>query len=238
MKLIQVMFGVLFACAAAGKAAGAPQAPASEGKSTPAVATTPKEALKRMMLAGLTTDPKVVRPLFWTANELESESADVWVASTTGQDRLREAVRARFGDDGVKELTSINSPARPKPAEAEAAVEARLKDVQVKVDGDTATVTHPSQPKPIELRRTDAGWKAVFTSVYGRSDPKALQRYITLNRRWGPAYHATAEEVEKGKYPSVAEIKLALDDRLYPEDAALRRKVVPAPLPPANDRNR
>src|SRR5436190_3303643 len=101
MKLIQVMFGVLFACAAAGKAAGAPQAPASEGKSTPAVATTPKEALKRMMLAGLTTDPKVVRPLFWTANELESESADVWVASTTGQDRLREAVRARCGDDGV-----------------------------------------------------------------------------------------------------------------------------------------
>ena len=221
-------------------AAAAPPAE-SQRKSQPTAAATPKEGLKRMMLATLTHDPEVFRPLLWTANDLESEAADVWVASMTGQARLREAVGKRFGEEELREFPSLKSAPRPKPDEAEAAVEARLKDARVKEDGDRAIVTHPSEPnKPIELRRTAAGWKAVFTSVYGQSDPKALQRFIGLNRNWGPAHHATAQEVEKGKYASVAEIELALSDRQHPEDGVLRGKAVPAPPPrqPAGEKGR
>jgi hypothetical protein len=234
MRFVMVAIGLVASLVAL---AGAAPPAESDRKSQPTAAATPKEALKRVMLASLTLDPAVVRPLLWTANELESQAADVWAASMTGQFRLREAVRKRFGEEGLKEFTSLKSSPSLKPEEAEAAADERLKDVQVQVDGDRAILTHPSESKPLELRRTPAGWKAVFTNVLGMSSPKLLQNYIKLNAPWGPAHHTTAEEVEKGKYASVAEIKAAVEDRIHPEDAALRGKAAPAQRP-ANDPRR
>ena len=189
----------------------------SDAAAKTAGAKTPKEAVKGFVLATETNDAEAVRPWLHTETDVESEAADVYVGSTTGQIRVQHLVRERFGEEGFKEFSggSRPPPPRPKdPAEIGAVIDAMLKDAKVRVEGDKAVLTHPMQPeKPIELRKTDDGWKPLFTSLHGQRDPALLKNFIKQNRLYGPAYHKTADEIEAGRYKSVAEIQRVLSDR-------------------------
>lgn len=198
-----------------GRAAG----PTHEGRPQQAKAAgaeTPLEAMRGATLASETRDPKAVRAWLHTETELEAEAADVWAHSTTGQFRVQDAIRERFGDEGLKDYSGGRHASKlPKdPAAKAAMLDALLKEAKVEVDGDKAFVTHPLQPdKPMELRKTRDGWKPLFTSVHGERGPARLRSFIKYNRLMGPAHHKTADEIAEGKYKSVAEIRLVLDDR-------------------------
>ncbi|HZN68676.1 MAG TPA: hypothetical protein VFB66_25575 [Tepidisphaeraceae bacterium] len=219
-------------CGAADKPAAKSDASTSPTKRK---ADTPVAAMRAMMLDGEANDPKLLRPWIWTANDLEAEAADVWARSMTGQQRLKKAVYERFGAEGLERMdfgSKNPRPPRTDRAKAETELDAVLKDAVVKVDGDKATVTHPKQPgEAVELRKTDEGWKVTFASTLRESRPERLKEYIRLNKRWGPSFHDTAEEVAAGKFESVEEVNQSLTVRLHPEDAALYKGAAKARKP-------
>ena len=87
--LTRMVFVVLLlsAWAASGQEARKPAESTGSATGRTAGAATPLEAMRHMMLASDGYNAKAVRSLLWTGDQLESEAADVWAASTTGQPR-------------------------------------------------------------------------------------------------------------------------------------------------------
>ena len=198
------LFGLLWALPCHGAEPARPAtSPATRPTSRPALPATPAEAMRRFMLAWDGGDEKATRAMLVTDGKLESEAADVWAALSTSQFTLRRLVFEKFRRQGLKDYDlGDDGPPPQTAAEAKAAAEALLKVVRVKVDGNTAVITHPQHPEQaMTLRKASGGgWGVVFASVQRHSSPEELKRFIRLNKATGPIYRKVAGDLKAGKF--------------------------------------
>ena len=197
---------------------------------------TPLAAARRAMLALADADREELRQSLWTGTEPEREAADVWVALSVGQVRLTNAVRDRFGPEGVEQVIGSRDQRFPTGRGAAAAAEAMLKTAEVKVEGEYAVLTHPSDTRhPIMLRKTEAGWKVAFASFFALRDPEKVARFVRNNRAVGPACVSVAAQVERGAFKKPDDVVEALYKGIAAAQAREARQPGEGPPPPRPD---
>lgn len=195
-------------------------APSTAATSRP---STPQEAARQFMIAFDGGDERTTRALLATDNKLESEAADVWAASTTGQFALRRLVFEKFGVEGLRVYDDGRTVPPPSTREQiRKNADDMMKILTVKVDGDSAMFEHPQHPEqPLKLRKVSGGWAVTFSSMHATKSPAESQRYISLNRSSGPIYRGVIDDVKSGKLKSAKAVREAVDDREV-EDAKRR----------------
>jgi hypothetical protein len=125
---------------------------------------------------------------------------DALAALGASRRRAMEAAVAKFGDDGK---TVAGGSALPYGEE----FDKMLDEADVKIDGDTATVTQKAKDAvPIALKREGGDWKIDYSDLTKRGD---LIQMLPVMGAIAVANDELADEIKAGKYASVAEAKKA-----------------------------
>jgi hypothetical protein len=176
------------------------QAPSSTASPKPKYGdATAETAIRSFYTALAMADRDTVEYLLVTPNELQ-DWIDAQLEITYAFHRFSEAAKATFGDEGKSLympspfLISLN----------------QLKDNKPKETGDRAEwKTHPRLPT--KLLRTDGHWKLDLLRSFEKPDhvlvvAKEMQKTAAL-------VDALAEEMEKGKFESVQQVRAELKRR-------------------------
>jgi hypothetical protein len=191
----------------------------------------PREAVRRCMLAFASADPATLRDAILPGSDLEADVLKVWAANLAGQNKLQEAVRRRFGEKAVEEV-SMHPDNRPRGKAAAAEVDKVIRALDVRVERDTATLTHPGNSGgAVRARRTNGKWKIIFASVFpGGVEPARLRRYQLDNHYMPPVFDAVAGDVAAGRIATPDDVVDVLTTRLAEADAAARAAADARPL--------
>lgn len=135
-------------------------------------------------------DPKVVEAL---------------AAMGSSRRRIIDAAAAKFGDDGK---TVAGGSVLPYGQQ----FDKMLDDAEVKIDGDTATVTQKTGDAiPITLKRVGGDWKIDYSDITKRGD---LIQMLPLMTAMATANDELADEIKSGKYATAADAKKAHDQKM------------------------
>jgi hypothetical protein len=177
--------------------------------------TTPIGAAKHFMGAVTSGDTTAVRQSIDAHTPLEKQASDVWVDSLMAQKRFQRAVFQNFGKDGFREYF----PNSPFPGE-DAIPPDVFKDSKVTIDGNIARFKDARAGQETRLIKVDGVWKVpledLLTTGKLPEEKRAsfVQNYIESNRDYGPAFDRTTEEIQAGKYKTLAEVREAVDRNL------------------------
>ncbi len=129
---------------------------------------------------------------------------DALAASGASRQRAIDAAVAKFGDDGK---TVAGGSALPYGE----AFEKMLDEAEVKIDGDTATVTQKPNDAttqktkdavPIVLKREGGDWKIDYSELTRSGD---LMRLVPVMNAISTVNDELADEIKSGKYATAAE---------------------------------
>lgn len=135
------------------------------------------------------------------------------------QQKLSEAATAKFGAEAKM---PVNNQLKN--------VEDKLKDADVAINGDEATITAKNpQPgsEPVKLKKEGGNWKVVLETMTGKlrgagaGDPERLGKLAD-------AMSELADDISAGKFATVAEMRQALMTRMAPLMQPARATSAPA----------
>jgi hypothetical protein len=149
-------------------------------------------------------DPGGVRASFHTANDAERELADAYAAYLTAAKALGDAAKTKFAATG--DALSKGLPVRD--------AKARLASAEVTVDGDTATVRFPDQPKPLRLVRSDGRWRVSIADYAGAATGENVAGQMAVIKDMTAVFNAVAADITADKYPTAPEAQRGLQSKL------------------------
>lgn len=183
--------------------------------------STPKDAVKAYGQAMRDGDAPAAKRAVTNA---DPRVIDALAALGASRRRLIAAAVAKFGEDGK---TVAGGSALPYGEE----FDKMLDDAEVKIDGDTATVTEKSKDAtPITLKKVGGEWKVDYAEITKRGD---LIRILPVMDGIAKANDELADEIKSGKHATVADAKKARGQKMQ-QALMPHRKDVDIPSPPAS----
>lgn len=155
-------------------------------------------AFAKAMVAG---DAKAVRATAVGTDE-EFKTVEALGAIFPAIKKFKAACDAKFGPDN---LLSKNMAAGQDPA-------AEVEKSDVKVDGDTATVTNKNKPdekEPMKLKKVEGKWKVALSSM-GKDAGGIAKKAPAVAKVFGDA----AADIEAGKYQNAQDAMLGLAPKM------------------------
>ena len=185
---------------------------------------TPKGALK-LLAAGLRDgDADRIRQVMYAANSAETRMITAMADMAKAMAVLQKSSVKAFGRDGAKEVVGDTDA-------TDSESQARIESAEVKVTGDTATVTMESgEEAPVVLKRVDGRWRMPMSELSRGADPSALEERLAGLAEQSRLVRELAEEIAAGKYPSPAQAHEAWQSRAM--QASMRRPPARAEAPP------
>jgi hypothetical protein len=174
--------------------------------------STPKGALRAFAKASRMADAETLARVSKIDSGDELESMLITAANNYQKavGELGSAVRAKFGDNAARQF--IRDRGSPLQAFFKV-IEADLDDYDVVVQGDTAKLVDPHDPKVetnIKLVREGGVWKVASTGLTAEWGKDLVEQRVQMIRDRTLIVAGLAEEVAAGKYDSVEAVKTAL----------------------------
>jgi len=186
-------------------------------------ATTPKGALKILAAALRDGDADKIRQVMHATNPSEVRMVASMADMARAMAQLQKAAVKAFGEEGAKEIVGDT---RATDAEGRARIDA----ADVKVTGDTATVTVPDgEDAPVVLKRVGGLWKVPMSELSKNADPAALDERLAELSEQRKLVAELTDEISGGQFTSATAAKDAWQSRAM--QAVTRRP--PARRPPA-----
>jgi hypothetical protein len=185
----------------------------------PAASTaTPKGALKLLAAALRDGDADRIRQVMYSSNASEARMVAAMADMAKAMAALQRAAVKAFGREGAKEVVGDTDATDTES-------KAHIDSAEVKVQGDTATVTmEDGEEAPVVLKRVDGRWRLPMSELSRGADLAALEERLAGLAEQSSLVRELAEEVGSGKYASPAQAKEAWQSRAM--QASMRR---PAP---------
>jgi len=206
-----------------------------ESLSAAPTAATPKGALKLLAAALRDGDAERIRQVMYAANPSEAKMVTAMADMAKSMAALQKSAIKAFGREGAKEVVGDTNATDTES-------KARIDSADVKVQGDTATVTmEDGEEAPVVLKRVDGRWRLPMSELSRGADLGALEERLAGLAEQSKLVRELAEEVAAGKYASPAQAHEAWQSRAM--QASMRKAAAPnkpepkkAPVPPASYR--
>ena len=194
-------------------------APPEETPPSQALSTaTPKGALKLLAIALRDGDADRIRQVMYAANPSESKMVTAMADMAKSMAALQKSAVKAFGREGAKEVVGDTDA-------TDSESKARIDSADVKVQGDTATVTmEDGEEAPVVLKRVDGRWRMPMSELSRGADLAALEERLAGLAEQSRLVRELAEEVGSGKYASPAQAHEAWQSRAM--QASMRRTPV------------
>ena len=203
----------------------AKDAPAKRSPSTPpptgepADTSTPRGALKVLAAALRSGDVAGIKRVMHAANPAEVRMVSAMADMAAAMAQLHRSSVKSFGQEGARQIVG------------DAQDDARIDAADVKIDGETAVVTHKGgEDAPLTLKRFDGHWKLPVAELSRGAEPAALEEQLSELAIQTKLVRELAGEVEAGKYATPSQAHEAWQSRAM--QVSTRR---PAPQPKASD---
>ena len=200
-----------------GKAGSASQAPANDLPTPPQPArpdeasglstATPKGALKLLAVALREGDPDRIRQVMYAANPTEARMVAAMADMAKAMASLQKAAVKAFGKDAAREVVGDTDA-------TDSESKARIDAAEVKIQGDTATVTmEDGEEAPVVLKRVDGRWRLPMAELSRGADLTALEERLAGLAQQAKLVRELADEVAAKKYASPAQAHEAWQSR-------------------------
>jgi hypothetical protein len=180
-------------------------APPASRPATPAVApdqNSPRGTVKLFTISIQSGDSAKVLACLKANSDLEERFANGYVDVTIGMGKLRNAVKAKFGEEAARAWG-----AQAGLAEIDAAKE--------EINGDTAVVRIAGdQPLALELLKDGVNWKISVAKMLAGKKPEETRSDIRKMQMIGKAASETAGEVDQGEFKKAADVITAFKAKL------------------------
>jgi hypothetical protein len=177
--------------------------------STPADASdpTPKGALKQLAAALRDGDVERIRGVMHATTPAESKMVTAMAEMARAMAALQKSAVKQFGREAAKEVVGDTDA-------TDAESKARIDSADVKISGDTATVTmEDGEETPVVLKRVSGHWKLPMSELSKGADPAALDERLTGLAEQARLVRDLAGEIETGKYGTPAQAHEAWQSR-------------------------
>jgi hypothetical protein len=199
-------------------AGDAPASSSSSSSSTSSVAlltATPKGALKLLAAALRDGDAERIRQVMYASNASEARMVAAMADMAKAMAALQRSAVKAFGREGAKEVVGDTDATDTES-------KAHIDSADVKVQGDTATVTmEDGEEAPVVLKRVDGRWRLPMSELSRGADLAALEERLAGLSEQSKLVRELAEEIGTGKYASPAQAKEAWQSRAM--QASMRR---------------
>jgi hypothetical protein len=174
--------------------------------------TSPKAAFQTYTAALAAGDAAAAKASV-VSNDKIDKLLDGQIAYAAREKKFRDAIIKRFPDE-AKNL--------PDPSVENLKA---IEKADVKVDGDTATLTTTQTPGPVKLQRVDGKWKVDLVSMY---PPDNIEQVVRFRTALGEIIEDMTPEIEAGKFKTYDDVKTNLESRMkmriaLPQDEATTR---------------
>jgi len=88
---------------------------------------------------------------------------------------------------------------------------AAIDSADVKIDGDTATLTTKQTMQPVKLRRQDGVWKVDLAAMYGDA---VIDEVINFRKAFAEVMEQVTDDVGHGKFTDYNDVRSNLEQRL------------------------
>jgi hypothetical protein len=195
-----------------------PAQPRPDDSTSAAVApstATPKGALKLLAAALRDGDADRIKQVMYASNSSESRMVAAMADMAKAMAALQRSAVNAFGREGAKEVVGDTDATDTES-------KARIDSADVKVQGDTATVTmEDGEEAPVVLKRVDGKWRLPMSELSRNADLTALEERLAGLAEQSKLVRELAEEVGAGKYASPAQAHEAWQSRAM--QASMRR---------------
>jgi len=163
----------------------------------------PKTVLKSFYQAMEAGDAPAVRALFHTTTDAEKELADADAAQLAAARSLGEAAKNKFAATG--DALSKGMPLHDEIA--------KLDSAEVTIEGNTATLKLPGQPRPLRLIKSENRWK-ISIADYAGATPANIADQTAVLKDLAAVYTQTAADINADKFPSAQDAQRSLQQKL------------------------
>jgi hypothetical protein len=185
----------------------APAAPASSSGQADVNDTSPRGVLKLLAAALRDGDPERIRAVMHAATPAESKMVTAMAEMARAMSALQKAAVKQFGREAAKEVVGDTDA-------TDAESKARIDSADVKISGDTATVTmEDGEETPVVLKRVAGHWKLPMSELSKGADPAALEERLVALADQARLVRDLAGEIESGKYNTPAQAHEAWQSR-------------------------
>lgn len=188
--------------------------PAASATSAASTAS-PKGALKLLAAALRDGDAEGIRQVMYAANPSEAKMISAMADMAKSMAALQKSAIKAYGREGAKEVVGDTDA-------TDSESKARIDSAEVKLNGDTATVSiEDGDEAPVVLKRVDGRWRMPMSELSRGADPAALEERLAGLAEQSRLVRELAEEVATGKYASPAQAHEAYRSRAM--QASMRR---------------
>ncbi|MDB5304856.1 MAG: hypothetical protein JWM97_2405 [Phycisphaerales bacterium] len=143
---------------------------------------------------------------------------DALTPVVAGRLKLDKALTSKFGEEGIKGVSGGIGMNQAMTQYAD-----HVDDADVKIDGNRATVSRKpdADNKPaaaaaardnaLHMKKVDGDWKVDMTSL---QNLQKLKQQIPMMQAMGKVMTDLADEVDGGKYKTVAEVNVAMKQKM------------------------
>jgi hypothetical protein len=165
--------------------------------------SSPKAAAKSLFNAISNGDRDAVAAGLHSDNEQQAKLANAMADLIVAGKKLGDASREKFGREGEPIGRGMLDPTDLT----------RIDSARVTENGDQATLTLETQPRPMSFRRRDGKWRLVVTD-FGGAEPENIDKQIRLVRLMTEAIDKSTTEVAAGQLKTAPAALAAIQQRL------------------------
>lgn len=179
----------------------------------------PKATLKQLAAALRDGDADRIRQVMHATTTAESRMVSAMADMARAMAAMQKSAVKAFGKEAAKEVVGDTDA-------TDAESNARIDAADVKVQGDTATVSmEDGDEAPVVLKRVDGRWKLPMSELSRGADAAALDERLTALAEQSRLVRTLAAEIESGKYATPAQAHEAWQSRAM--QASTRRPTPP-----------
>jgi len=182
--------------------------PADPATDIAAEPSTPKGTLLLVSRALAVGDTATARQLIHAVTPQDQQLLDLLMSRTQANANFRRAAAAAFGAEAASQLAA-------DPAAELAQSEQRIRQANVALDGDMATVQMDNNR--IELLRQQGQWKLAMSNLTAGMDAADVERHMRLMQVFRDVVVQTTEELTAGEYKTVEQVSDAIRGKLASE---------------------
>ena len=169
--------------------------------------TTPKGVLKRLAAALRDGDAERIRAVMYAANASEAKMVAAMADMAGAMAALQKAAVKQFGREAAKEVVGDTEA-------TDAQSQSRIDAADVRIQGDTATVTmDDGEDAPVVLKRVAGHWKLPMSELAKGADQAALDERLAGLADQSRLVRELAEEIRDGKYSTPVQAHEAWQSR-------------------------
>lgn len=127
---------------------------------------------------------------------------------------LDDAMKRKFGK-GMDSASGNNPMADEAMSQMKGMKGLKVSDLQIEVNGDSATARPPSGGQTLTLNRVGGKWMIDIASMGGSQDPQQMQMVQAMLPALGKAIDELIADIDAGKYPDADAASQALMQKMF-----------------------